>query len=306
MIYFFLLHIDPNCSNLDVNSSVRRIHLKRAESSGDYASIPDDIDPPENHAYPQRDKPHAEKTRANRGAGLGTLTRSHSQTQYTPLIIAQRKKSGSYHVLNVDEIWRHQQANRYAPVSIVMRKQSQNIGVPRKGASMKSRRSYIRDQIIEAPVYHSDYEVPVSLRAPPTTGSEAAPTEIISMLPLTGSQVIPPPSVLRESRKFSRQDALGGDPEHFANKKRSMFAMRSEPSLSVSIASNEYDHLEFLSHASSSPLPPPISPSKNPFKKSFSNPYSQLHRKSSDARACPQRTPLLSESEGEEEGEAGR
>lgn len=279
--------------------------IKKATSSGDYASISDDIRPPDSQRNSSGAKNQERTTR--KAKGLSSLQRSLSQAHYTPFIIAQRKKSGSYHVLNIDEIWNHQQANRYAPVSIVMRKQSQPRGLTRKGASMKSRKSYIRDQLIEGPSYNSTYEVPVPYRATPTPPKPdtATSTESKGMpASLTVAQAIPPPALL--NKRLSRQDALVISAE---GKERKLFTMRSEPCLSVN--SDDYDHLDVLSQASSSPLPPPFSPlpscaspSRNPFKKSFSSPcYSPLRRKSTDTKSFPLKTHLLSESEDDDEEE---
>ena len=313
IIFYTSLILDPNSSNLDPISSKRRVYLhdiKKAASSGDYASIPDDICPPDSQGNSSGAKKQEQTTR--KAKGLSTLQRSHSHTHYTPLIIAQRKKSGSYHVLNIDEIWNHQQANHYAPVSIVMRKQSQGHCFTRKGASMKSRKSYIRDQLIEGPAYNSDYEVPVSCRATSTPKSATPKSDTttstesqIMPIPVTIGQAIPPPALLRAGgRKLSRQDAFTISVE---GKEKKLFTIRSEPCLSVN--SDDYDHLDVLSQASSSPLPPPFSPlppctspSKNPFKKSFSSPsYSPLRHKSTDTKSSPQKTHLLSESEGDDE-----
>ncbi|XP_019850358.1 PREDICTED: uncharacterized protein LOC109581050 [Amphimedon queenslandica] len=299
---------DPNSSSLDPISSKKRVYLrdiKNAVSSGDYASIPNDVHPPDSQRSSSGAKNQERTTR--KAKGLSSLQRSLSQTHYTPFIIAQRKKSGSYHVLNVDEIWNHQQANRYAPVSIVMRKQSQPRGFTRKGASMKSRKSYIRDQLIEGPSYNSTYEVPVPCRATPTPPKPdtAASTESKAMpASVTVGQAIPPPALL--SKRLSRQDALVISAE---GKERKLFTVRSEPCLSSN--SDDYDHLDVLSQASSSPLPPPFSPlpscaspSKNPFKRTFSSPsYSPLRRKSTDTKSFPLKTHLLSESEEDDEEE---
>lgn len=185
-----------------------------------------------------------------------TLARSLSHSNYTPVIIAQRKKSGSFHVLNVEDIWQYQLANRYAPISVVMRRTPSPVKL-RKGASMKSRKSYIRDYLKDRPsTNHSNYEVPVLTQ------------------PVLPFGAIPPPSVLKiGNRNLPRQDALGKSIEVYqplfeedeCDDIGRIYSVKSEPCLADD---DYYDLLDPLS-------PIHMTPSKSPLRRSISSSCSQ-------------------------------
>lgn len=112
--------------------------------------------------------------------------RARAQT-CTPLIMAKRKTS-SYTVLNVDDIWQYQLDHRYAPLSVMQR----------KGTSLRSRKSYIRDRRMHTQqqkmdhqqVEHrvSDYEVPLSL--PGVSGSVGRIPPPLQLLTSSRSQAM--------------------------------------------------------------------------------------------------------------------
>ena len=180
-----------------------------------------------------------------------SLVRSKSHNNYTPLIIAQREKTGSYHVLNVEDIWRHQLANRYAPVSIVMARSPSPIKI-RKGTSLKSRKSLIREKLVTG--CHdsdtSDYEVPLAILPKPP--QEAIP------LP---QEAIPPPHVLQTRKSLPRQDALPLIEQYYDSlipkeDEGRLYAVSSEPCLGS--LCDDYDYLEKLSRTPS--------PTKSPMR----------------------------------------
>lgn len=178
-----------------------------------------------------------------------TVVHSLSNTSDQPVIIAQRKKSGSYHILNVEDIWQYQLANRYAPISVVMRRSPSPVKMRKTITSMQTPRSYLMSHD------NSNYEVPV---------------------PITGG-VIPPPLVLKKN--LPRQNAIGvnGHSEHTCTaveesnhpKGKRLYTVKSEPCLEtipIDDDSNDYDILDPLS-----PIPTPLSsPTKSPLKKSLS------------------------------------
>ena len=179
---------------------------------------------------------------------IRTLVRSKSHNDYTPLIIAQRKKSGSYHVLNVEDIWKHQLANRYAPVSIIKKR---NPPSPTKlRTSLRSRRSYLCDTLMSKNP-SSEYEEPIKLHPKPTGKINIKPKTNFSQTPhadLIKSRyspfkyVIPPPHVLRT--RLSRQDAVNNtyyfDESEEPSVVNRLYAINSEPCLSLS---DDYDHI---------------------------------------------------------------
>lgn len=185
-----------------------------------------------------------------------SLVRSKSHNNYTPLIIAQRQKTGSYHVLNVEDIWRHQLANRYAPVSIVMARSPSPIKA-RKGASLKSRKSFIREKIVTGchDSNSSDYEVPLAI------------------LPKPPQEAIPPPHVLQTRKSLPRQDALPLIEQYYDSlipeeDEGRLYAVSSEPCLGS--LCNDYDYLEKLSRTPS----PTKSPMRLPLDRKVSVPAS--------------------------------
>ena len=214
-----------------------------------------------------------------------SLSRSKSyRNQRNRVFIAQRKRSGSYHILNVEDIWRHQLENRYAPVS-VMRHRSPSPSKLRKGASLKSRRSYIRDRLFDSQENRSrtsitDYEVPLQMISP--------------------AAIIPPPQVIkRMSRRISRQDATEA-PVMYDHRYDSLLQFNteevgrlgkmvsaiSEPCLS-SLGSNDYDYLEDVSippssHNSSCVPSCMASPTKHPLERYISVPAAKISVDHSD------------------------
>ena len=192
-----------------------------------------------------------------------SLVRSKSHNNYTPLIIAQRQKTGSYHVLNVEDIWRHQLANRYAPVSIVMARSPSPVKA-RKGTSMKSRKSFIREKLVTGchDSNTSDYEVPLAILPKPSQEVIPPPQE-----------AIPPPHVLQTRKSLPRQDALPFIEQYYdslipEDDEGRLYTVSSEPCLGS--LCNDYDYLEKLSRTPS----PTKSPMRLPLDRKVSVPPS--------------------------------
>lgn len=101
-----------------------------------------------------------------------------------PLIVAQRKKTGSYLMLDVESIWQHQQLNRYAPVSMAKCASS-----PSKGntSSVNSKLTVGVFQPKQPILQPSDYEVPV----------------------VCLQKTIPPPLPVLRRMTLARQTAIG-------------------------------------------------------------------------------------------------
>ena len=175
------------------------------------------------------------------------LVRSKSHN-YTPLILGQKRMGGSYQQLNVDDVWQYQQQNRYAPVSILMRK-TPNTRKNKRVKSLRTRWSILREQASQGShVSPCDYEIPVKQTFPPFS------------VPLESA--IPPPQLVKANRFLSRQDALHVDtvpressydslkPQSPTNKSHHLTSLsKSDPCLSS--CGDDYDNLEQLSPFSS-------------------------------------------------------
>lgn len=210
-------------------------------------------------------------------APIRNVSLAHSKSlKRDRVFLAQKKRSGSYHILNIEDIWKHQLENRYAPLSIIKQRPPSPSKL-RKGASLKSRRSYIRDRLLDTQenknrTMVTDYEVPLHIMVPPA--------------------VIPPPMVLKRMSQctLARQDAMCTDPpqeaydsllplfiEEEVESFGRMVSTTSEPCLS-SLSSNDYDYLEDIS------IPPSshnsscmASPSKHPLERFISVPPTKFN-----------------------------
>ena len=183
------------------------------------------------------------------------LVRSKSYNN-TPLIIAQRQRSGSYHELNIDDIWNYQMENRYAPVSILVRRAPSPTKF-RKGTSLRSRRSIFLRKLSNQMSNASDYETPIKLSPHPQISPKG---------------VIPPPQIIRAKLGgLPRQDAMKRTEHSFDSlipeepaEKTPVLSTVSEPCLNLgSLSDDDYDYLEQLSITQS--------PTKQTFEKRYSS-----------------------------------
>ena len=181
-----------------------------------------------------------------------SINRSISH-DYTPLVIdAVQIGNESYHKLNIDDIWELQQQNRYAPVSVVVRRGSKQM--PKRTISLRTRKSLLKDRQKVV----SEYEVPMDLRP----------------FMDTNNLTIPPPQLIKTNQGLPRQKALkehdgeqpNGHATYMQSPKRRMSALssslsNSEPCLSLG-SGPDYDCLESLPASPvKAPLPLPRSPS---------------------------------------------
>ena len=170
-----------------------------------------------------------------------SITRSMSH-DYTPLVIdAVQIGDGSYHKLNVEDIWELQQQNRYAPISVVVRRGSKQ--KTKRANSLRTRKSIFKNHVRQRVV--SEYEVPVDLR--PFLAAD--------------NLIIPPPQLI----KANQDQRPNGHTVYMQSPKRKMSAIssslsNSEPCLSLG-SSHGYDCLESLPSPTKGPLRPPRSPS---------------------------------------------
>ena len=160
-------------------------------------------------------------------------------TDSRALLVAQRKRTGSYVLLNVDSIWKHQQRNHYAPVSIMKPRRSSSKGKnPMRDLHQRMldhHQHQLREQQLTQEA--ADYEVPISC-----------------ML----QSKVPPPRLLRNFHRQSAVDSSvslgqsGGDWQSFR-------PAHSEPCLNLSGMENLREEDEAL-----------LSPIKSPIFKSQS------------------------------------
>ena len=158
-------------------------------------------------------------------------TRSRTATVDRPFVVAQRKRTGSYLMMNLDSIWQHQQTNRYAPVSFG--KPTVN-RTPSRDAQKRLFEHYFKQQqqhSQELPTV-SDYEVPISCTIP------------------VPQEKIPPPLLLQ---KLIRQSAV--DSHSHESLRNLVRHTSSEPCLLSTDMENSFEALQ------EEQLSPPTSPS---------------------------------------------
>jgi hypothetical protein len=173
-----------------------------------------------------------------------SLTRSKSHNHQPQILIAQRQKSGSYHVLNVEDVWQHQLANRYAPVAVVTRQPGSPLKL-RKLNSLRSRKSYILNSLENHP--GSAYEVPLKTRHVTFSYTNIPDRCNIPSRVRPHSSVIPPPQIILTKKTLSHQDAINDtytfdEREDEETNIHKLYCI-SEPCLSLSL-SDDYDHFE--------------------------------------------------------------
>ena len=177
-----------------------------------------------------------------RDSSLNT-TRDRTATVDRPFIVAQRKRTGSYLMMNLDSIWQHQQANRYAPVSFgkpALKKSPSKEVCPMRETHKRMFEQYFKHQHQhqeEVPIV-SDYEVPISCSVP-------APCPI--------QDKIPPPLLLQ---KLIRQSAI--DSHLHESSKKFFRHTSSEPCL---LSTDKEDSFDVLQEEQI--LSPPTSPSSD-------------------------------------------
>ena len=136
---------DVVCSLRNKMRQLRNVH--RSRSSSPTHDTPSSPPPP----APQ-DKPQY-------------LTHEDSCEADRPFVVAQRKRTGSYLMLNLDSIWHHQQEHHYAPVALLpptsSTKETSHVG---RESSRRMLEHYFQQQKQQQqhPALVSDYEVPVS------------------------------------------------------------------------------------------------------------------------------------------------
>lgn len=220
-----------------------------------------------------------------------SLGRSISYCSYTPPVVikALHKRDGTYHKLNVENLWDFQQQHRYAPVSIILRNKGRKGMKGKRIKSLMSRGSMANEDLspLDEIRRASDYEVPVTLLESSHTHNEEQPHPSheaackISSSPITvinpstipistiapssinTTVPIPPPAVIRTSQTIARQKAI--EHEFYNNdvagfetpppRKLSILSSfsTSEPCLS-SFDDDDYDRLSPIK------APPPLPP----------------------------------------------
>ena len=244
--------LKPHVDIYDVVCSLRhKMKLRRQQSQQQQQhSRSSSPDPPPPPSPPVRD------------SSLHT-TRSRTATVDRPFVVAQRKRTGSYLMMNLDSISQHQQANRYAPVSIgkqTLTKTPSKEAYPMRETQKRMFEYFkLQQQHAEELPTVSDYEVPVRCTIP------AAPQE-----------KIPPPLLLQ---KLIRQSAV--DSQLHESSKKLFRHTSSEPCLLSADKENSFDvlHKEQLSppsspssdigdqQATTTSYDYPASPNKSPLKR---------------------------------------